>query len=229
MVPVAPRRDLDIVHLVPRVGGGHHVLTTVLRPFDGAARRDGRGGNEQVLRVAVGLGAEAAAHVRRDDADLVRRQAKGRHQPLLDEVDHLGAVPRGERAVTRVPLRDHAARLDGHADIALDVEALAHRHVRGGEGGVGVAEAGLEEHGDVVAPLGVKHGRSCIGARDHVGHHRQGLVLDLDQLAAVLGEGAALRQHHGHDLAHEEHAVAPHGELRHLLHGHGYPRGQPRR
>ncbi len=226
---VAPRRDLDIVHLVPRVGSGHHVLATVLRPFDRAAGGDGGGGDQQVLRIAVGLGAEATAHVRRDDSDLVRRQAKGGHQPLLDEVDHLRAVPRGERAVTRVPLRDHPARLDGHADIALDVEAFAHRHIRGGEHGIGVAEAGLEEDGDVVAPLGVKDGRSRFGSRDHVADHGQGLVLDLDQLAAVLSEGAALRQHHGHDLAHEEHAVAAHGELGHLLHGHGHPRGQSRR
>ncbi len=109
--------------------------------FTGRRASDGRGGDQQVLRVAVGLGAEAAAHVGGDDADLVRRQPERGHQALLHEVDDLGAVPRGERAVPRIPLGDHAARLDRHAHVARDHEALAHPRVGLAEGRLDVAEA----------------------------------------------------------------------------------------
>ena len=227
--PVAPRGDLDVVRLVARVAGAHHVLAPVLRPLHGAPRRDGGDGDELVLGVAARLGTEAPAHVGRDDADLVGRKAERRDQPLLDEVRHLRAVPRGQRAVALIPLRDHAARLDGHPDVALDVEALAHGDVRGGEGRVGVAEARLEEDRDVVAPLGIEDVRAGQGAGDHVRHDGQRLVLDLDQVAGVFGEGAALRQSHGHDLADVAHAVARHGELAELLHLHVHARGEPGR
>ena len=127
--PVPPGRDLDVVHLGAGVGRAHHVLAAVLGPLHRPARQDGRGGDQQVLRIAVGLGAEAAAHVRGDDPDLVERQPERGHQPLLHEVDDLGAVPRGERAVARVPPGDHSARLDRHAHVARDHEALAHPRV----------------------------------------------------------------------------------------------------
>ena len=190
---VSPRRDLDVVHLGARVGRAHHVLAAVLGPLHRPARHDGGGGDQQVLRVAVRLGAEAAAHVRGDDADLVRRQPERGHQSLLDEVDDLGAVPRGERAVARIPLGDHAARLDRHAHVARDHEALAHPRVGLAEGRLDVAEAGLERERDVVAPGGIEHGRVRPRGRLHVGQRGQRLVVHLDQLAAVLGHRAATR------------------------------------
>ena len=227
--PVAPRGDLDLVHLVARVAGRHHVLAAVLRPLDGPARDNGGRRDQQVLGIARRLGAEATAHIGGDDANLVGRQTERRDEPLLDEVDDLGRVPRRQRFVARVPLGDHAARLDRHAHVALDLEALLHRDVGLGERRGGIAEAGLEEDGDVVAPLRVDDLRPRLGARDHLRDDGQRLVLDLDQLAAVFSERATGGQDHRHDLADEAHAVPRHGELGDLLHRDVHARREPRR
>ena len=157
---VAPGPDLDVVHLMARVRGRHHVLAPVLRPLHRPAADDGGGGDEEILRIAGGLGAEAAAHVGGDHADLVGGQPEGGDQSLLDEVHHLGPVPGGEAPVARVPLGDHPARLHRHADITLHVEALAHAHVGGAQRGLRVAEAGLEVRARRCRPTP----RGCTGA-----------------------------------------------------------------
>jgi hypothetical protein len=68
-------------------------------PLHRPARGDGGRGNQEILRIAGRLGAEAAAHVGGVDADLVRRQPQRGHEPLLDEVDNLGRIPRRQRIV----------------------------------------------------------------------------------------------------------------------------------
>ena len=132
--PVAPRADLDVVNLVARMGRRHHVLAPVLGPLHRSPHRHRRRRDQQVFRIAIGLGPEAAAHVGRDDPDLVGGQPEGGHEPRLDEVDDLRAVPGGEALVALIPLRDDAPRLHRHADIALDVRtarAPARRLPRG--------------------------------------------------------------------------------------------------
>jgi len=90
-----------------------------------------------------------------------------------------------------------------------------------------VAEAGLEEHRDVVSPLRIEDGRSGQSTGHHVGDDGQRLVFHLDELAGISAR-------HGsppapwHDLADESHAVPRHGELAQLLHLHVHARGEPR-
>ena len=146
---VAPRADLDVVNLVARMRRRHHVLAPVLDPLHGPPRRHRGRRDQQVFRIAIGLGPEAAADVGRDHADLVGGQPERGDEARLDEVDDLGAVPRGEAPVALIPLRDDAPRLHRHADIALDVEPLAHPHVGLGEGARGIPEAGPEMDADV--------------------------------------------------------------------------------
>ena len=71
--------------------------------------------------------------------------------------------------------------------------------------------------------------RSGLHSRNDVGDRAERLVVDLDQLGGVLRERAALRQHHGHDLADVAGDVAAERELRRLLHRHVDTRGEPRR
>ena len=226
---VAPRADLDVVNLVARMGRRHHVLAPVLGPLHRPPHRHRGRRDQEVFRIAVGLGPEAAAHVGRDDPDLVGGQPEGGHEPRLDEVDDLRAVPRGEALVALIPLRDDAPRLHRHADIALDVKTLAHPHVGFGEGARGISEARAEMDADVAGDLRVDERRSELHSRDDVGDDAERLVVDLDQLGGVLGERAALRQHHGHDLADVAGHVAAERELRRLLHRHVDARGEPRR
>src|SRR4030095_9933227 len=58
---VAPRGETDLVRLMARVRGAHHMLASTLDPLHGAAE-DHRGGRyQEILGVAGGLGPEAAA------------------------------------------------------------------------------------------------------------------------------------------------------------------------
>src|SRR5207244_5061734 len=96
---VAPGAEPDRVGLMPRVRGAHHVLAAVLDPLHGPAERARGDRHQRVFRVAGGLGAEAAAEVGRDHADPAGWYFQRGHEPLLDEVRDLRAVPRRERAV----------------------------------------------------------------------------------------------------------------------------------
>ena len=82
------------------------------------------------------------------------------HEPRLDEMDDLRAVPGGEALVALIPLRDEAPRLHRHADIALDVKALAHPHFGLGEGAIGIPEARPEMDADIAGDLRVDERRS---------------------------------------------------------------------
>ena len=106
-----------------------------------------------------------------------------------------------------VPVGDHAAALERRGVRAAEVEALA-EDVRGvRERPVDVARLELDVREVVVAQLVVQDRRAGRERRLRVEHGRQPLVLDVDQLGRVLGDGARAR-HDGRDgLADEAHAV----------------------
>ena len=64
--------DGDALHLGPAVTEGDHGFAAGLPPEHRAAELLGEAPEQQLLRVGADLGAEAAADVRREDADLVR-------------------------------------------------------------------------------------------------------------------------------------------------------------
>ena len=131
-------------------------------------------------------------------------------EPLLDEVDDLRAVPGGERSVAPVPLRHHAARLDRHAHVALDVEASRARRRRPRRRRARSRRMRVGE-GD---------GRRCSRTRRGPAARRAPAAATMSttggsgsqstsmQLGGVLGAGAALGHHHGDDLADVAGAVA---------------------
>jgi hypothetical protein len=73
----AVERDLGIVNLAALMGGGEEVLAAVLDPFDRASERHRRPRQQHLLRIEQhDLGAEAAAHERRDHPHLAFAQAE---------------------------------------------------------------------------------------------------------------------------------------------------------
>src|SRR5207249_6153192 len=58
------------------------------------------------------------------DALPIYRQAQHTGQVLLDEVGHLGVAAAGQAAAAAIEVGYDAARLDRHADVALDGEVL---------------------------------------------------------------------------------------------------------
>ncbi len=87
--------------------------------------------------------------------------------------------------------------------MALHLEALA-AHIGGGaEGGIGVALHGGERAGEI-GP-GLREQRRAALGRGAVRHRGQRRDVDRDRLRRVLGERRAVRDHHGHRLAHIAH------------------------
>ena len=157
-----------------------------------------RGDHGDVLGIDAELGAEAAADVRRGDAQaLVHVEQRG--QRLLEVVRLLRRGMDRDAAVGGANFRDGAARLDRMRRAAVLPQLLL-EHVRGlGERRLGVAEAHLVCGDDVGVQLAA-HWRSGRGL-SHVGDERLDVVVDRDQRSGVLGEVAAVRDHQRHRLA----------------------------
>ncbi len=183
---------------------GEHVLEAVLEPAHGPrhAPRDER--DQDVLRIDDELGAEAPADVGRDHAHLVRRQVEEIRDELADLVRHLGGRPHRELAERGIPVRHEPARLHGLAPAASDAKRERGDARRRAKRGLDVPAGQGDPSGHVVGDVVVDGGRS---GRERLGGGER-LVLDLDQLARVLGGVAAVRHHGGHRLADEPRAVA---------------------
>ena len=164
---------------------------------------------QHVLGVEAELQAEAAADVGSDDANapLVERQAL--RQLLADQMRRLGGGVDLQRARAGAPMGDDAARLHRQRAHPVHMEA-PFDHDRGrGHAALRLAGA-LHVAGQQVGGqrLGVQHRRVGGERAERVGHVRQRLVVDVDQLQRVLGEGAAGRDHAHHRLALVDRLVA---------------------
>ena len=133
---------------------------------------------DDLLRVRRDLGAEAAADVGREDADVVGLDAVGGDDRVLDALGVLGRDPLVQPAVD--PRRGRAAHLERARRHALVDEAAADGDLAVGEelvaGEVGHAEGGRVEHD--VAAGGVVQQRRRGERRLGVDEHLELVVVD---------------------------------------------------
>ncbi len=123
------------------------------------------------------------------------------------------SLPRG-----RVVGGEQRARLQADGGVAAELEGLLDDEVGLGEGRVdGAGVDGLAE-GEVVAELGMQHGRLGIERGGLVGDGRQLLPFNLDELGGVLGLGAGAGDDHGDRLADPAGAIHRQRILRRRLH-----------
>ena len=154
--------------------------------------------DQHVLGIDDQLGAEAAAHVGRDHAHLVRRQVEEIGDELADLVRHLGGGPHRElverrrSSRRRAPASPSAGRRRARCAATSGRDA-GRRAQRGRRRRRGQRHAPGHVVGDVV----VDGGR----ARRERLRRRQRLVLDVDQLARVLRGVPAVRHDGSHGLA----------------------------
>ena len=221
----------DLAARVERQLGRRHVVAAVRvrekrfrpigHPFHGTSDLLGGPQAHRLFRVDEDLGAEAAADVRGDHAQLVlgRDADEGRqHQPRHMRV--LAGGPKREALLAGVVVADGGARLDGVGDQPV-VDEVDPRDVLGGrEGGIDlglVAEVPLVD--GVVGRLGVDLRLTGILRGRHVDGGRQHLVVDGDLLGRVLG----LRQRLGDDdcnvIADVAHLALGQRGMRTRLHG----------
>ena len=164
--------------------------------FTGRLEQPRGHGDVHVLGIERALGAEAAAHVRRDDAHLVVAQVEHVEHAAL----HAGASPARRRracsdCVARLVARNHAAALDEERAAAVLVDLLAKHVRRAGERAVGVADLDGKARRDVRFGARVRERRAVLQRRPAVVHRGQRLVFDFHQLRGVLRDVAAVRDH----------------------------------
>ena len=188
------RGELDLLDHVAPVDRRQVSLGTLLRPLDRAAELAGERDHDHVLRVHVELGAEATADVRRDHADLRLGNAEDERVGRAHDVRSLRGG-RDRHVAGGAHLAERGARLHRRRDQPLLAVVLLDRHGRVREDLVRVA-GDQRPRVRLVAGRVVVNGRRTAGDRQFdVGHVRQRLVVDLDELGCVLRLNACL----GHD------------------------------
>ena len=186
--PVALRPQRHVVDLVAAVVARRHVLRARLDPLHRPAEPLREREDEHLLAVGLELRAEAAAHVGRDHAQLVLRDAEHAGEDEPRDVRDLGG--RVERELVAADLADRAARLDRGARGAVVHEPVLDRDLRLGEAGVDVAAADAPLVRPVGAELLPDERRAVLERR--LGIHDRGLrvVVDDHVLGGVDGERA---------------------------------------
>ena len=182
---VGVHRRLHVGDLATPVRGRHHVLDARLDPPEGHATLPREGGHHHVLGIGAELHAEAAAHLGRDDANLILGEAQCRGQPRAERVRRLVRRPYGDAAAGEVGRGEDGPALDRHAREALAHHPLLHHAMRLRKGSVGVARLDglgmLDVLRGVLEELGraVGHGGGRVhdrGQRLPVDGHRGGAV-----------------------------------------------------
>ena len=129
---VLAEADLHLVALLAVVAARLEILAPALDPLHRASQAKRREGDQRLFRVRRALGAEAAADVGREHADLLGGHADDARDGVPDRVRVLRGRPEDEPAGVRIAIGQRAARLDEHRGEARVAEVLAHDHVGGG-------------------------------------------------------------------------------------------------
>ena len=186
---VAVRRRLDVGDVVAAVDRAAVALAPALDPFHREAAHQLAGEHhERHVGVAEDLGAEGAADVGADAADLVLRDAGhegGQQQPL--DVRRLARHPDRVFLGARVVPADVAADLHRVRDEPVVHQALLDDDLGVLERGIGaVLVADRPHEHDVVGGVLVELRRARLGRLLGVHDRRQRHVLDVDELERVL-------------------------------------------
>ena len=195
--------DLEVDPLRPPVRQRHQVLGAGLGPANRRPDRARQIGDQHVL-AAKPLAAEAAADVRGDHPDLGRIGPEDRRERVAVLVRRLGREPRRQPVVV-LDSRGGRARLDRARGDPLARDRPRCDHVASGEQLL-VGDRGLALRADV-RPASSNSSTSSLIASTRVGHDRQRLVIDLDQLGRVDAQLAGRREHDSDDLSGESDLV----------------------
>ena len=190
-------------------------LGAVLHPLDGRADDTSGDAHEHLLARHDALLAEAAADVRRDDADAVLVEAEHPRHRGADEVRDLRRGVQDDALAAALPVGEAGAALERHrgqaagGELRLDDQLGVRHHAV--ELGV-VGERDVEQH--VGLELLVHARRIGLERRLDRADRVVGLVVDDDQLDRVLRRVRGVGDHHGDGLARVAHALGrEHGEL----------------
>ena len=188
-MPSFLERHLPVHVEVAREAGGDQVLGPVLDPLHRPAEQQRRGGRHDVARVHRHLVAESAADVRREDPDVLLRQARDQREHGADRVRGLGRHVDRHLAGAHVHVGEAAARLQRRRMHAGVVGVQRDDRLSSGERRVGRVLVAVLPVVDVVIGLPfllvADHGRAGFHRLLRRDDGRQRVVVHVDQLERV--------------------------------------------
>ncbi len=189
------------------VATGDQVLPPVLDPLEGDAEVVGGQHDGDLLGPHRALLTEAATDVALGGPDAVLGQPgdPGRRRPHL--VDPLAGAPDAQLVAVGIPADHHAMGFHRHLGLAVLAEGGGHHVGGGGQHLVEVGMLGAEALHHVGRPIGMDEVDRVLGGQLGVEDRVEDLVGDLDQLAGVLGQVAAVGDDHGDGLTGEAHVA----------------------
>jgi cytochrome b involved in lipid metabolism len=169
--PLGVERELGLGDIVTALAIGEEMLGPVGHPFHRAPERPGGMGGQRIFEIAEDLGAEAAAHVRRDHADAGGAHLEHHSERRPHAVHALRAEGDGIAVGLGIVFGHDGARLQevGHHPL---IDHLEPRHPGcGAEGGIcRLAVAALVFEGEVGAMLGPDQRRFGLKRASGVDH-----------------------------------------------------------
>ena len=204
------------IHRMSAAMEPQHVLLPVRHPLDGLAQLHRQVGHRQVFRKHATLLAKPAAHVGSDHTDLCFWEIQQAGNLPLHSMGPLSRGPDGQEIVFGLVVGDQSPRLHRHRRQPLHVVPLLHDPVGLGKGFIQVFAL------SVVVDAQRHVGAQLFMDRDGVGrsrlpwvqHHRQRLIVHLNQLQCVPCPAGVLGHQHRHRLPHV--GNLPHGQGRML-------------
>ena len=218
--PVHIEREFRMGKVIAGLIVRHEAFRSARGPAYGPAQASRRPGDNPLLRIGFALVAEAAAHVRRDDA----QRALGNAELLGDLATDVMRSLRGgvERELVALRLGQHRARFDRRADQTV-VDEIDGNNVSGAAEGCphGRLVAARPAKANVAGSARVQLRRGRCLRRARIGDGGERRVVHLDTLGGV----ERLREGFGDDrrdrLSDVAHLFARQGKARRL--GHGRP------
>ena len=197
---VGVERGLDLPELVALLRAGDEMLAPVLDPLDRPGEQKRRKRDRDLLGIGDQLGAEPAAHGRRDHANAARRAPQHAGDQVAPGMRRLGRGPESEQIVDRVVAGERAAPLDRMPAAAMDRKARG-EDAASGEGGFDIAEFHDELGEQVAVAVAMNRRRAGSQRLAAIGDDGKRLVIRLDYRRRVLGLIARVRDDHRHRLA----------------------------
>ena len=199
--------------MLAAVGVGRELLVTILDPAYRPAGFHCQPGDADFLGQQDALVAKAPAHIGRHHADATLVYAQAFGQTGAHDVRHLRRGVDGELLEPAVIPGEHAATFHRRHRLARGADAPLHAD---GRSALDVAKVSIDQgfQKNIVAPLLMHQRGRGVDRRDHVGHRRQCVVIDLNQGGEIFGVGARGGDTHRHHLTNLAYFAAGKHRLR---------------
>ena len=205
-----------VADVVASVRSGEVVLLPLFSPLDRTTQRLRYGERDDLFGIKVELAAEAAAHIRRDDSNLMLRMSSDQRHQQANKVRYLRGCPQRYMIGARVVIGDDCPTLHGVGDESLVHYALRDSHFSARGGSVNVATSDFPLEANIVRRIVMNLRRTIF--RGCLGIHGGGqhIIADIHQCSSINGRSRIIGDNRGNGVPHTAHLSDCQRRMRHL-------------